>query len=43
MRVVLSIFFVIAVVVAILALCRWLMLYRSGEEYYSDIKDKRPI
>ena len=43
MRVVLSILCVIAVLVGILALCRWLMLYRSGEEHYSDIKDKGPI
>jgi hypothetical protein len=43
MKVVLSILFVIAVLVGILALCRRLMLYRSGEEYYPDLKDKGPI
>jgi len=39
MGVVLSILFVIAVLVGILALCRWLMLYRTGETHYPDIKD----
>jgi hypothetical protein len=39
MRVVLSILFVIAVIVAILALCRWLMLYSAGKNHYPDIKD----
>jgi len=39
MRVVLSILFVIAVLVGILALCRWLILYRAGENQYPDIKD----
>ena len=43
MGVILSLLFVIGVLVGILALCRWLILYRSGEEYYSDIKDEGNI
>jgi hypothetical protein len=34
----LSILFSIGVIVAILALCRWLLLYSAGENHYLDIK-----
>ena len=39
MGVVLSLLFVIAVILGILALCRWLMLYSAGEKHYPNIKD----
>ena len=39
MGAVLSILFTIAVIPAILALCRWLILYGVGENHYPDIKD----
>ena len=39
MGVILSILFTIAVIAAILALCRWLILYGAVENHYPDIKD----
>ncbi len=39
MKVVLSILFVIAVIVATLVLCVWLMIYNANADYYPDIKD----
>jgi len=39
MKVVFGILFVIALIVATLILCAWLMLYSAGADYYPDIKD----
>ena len=39
MKVVFSILFVIAVIVATLVLCVWLMIYSARADYYPDIKD----
>jgi len=39
MKVVFSILFVIALIVANLVLCVWLMLYSASADYYPDIKD----
>jgi hypothetical protein len=39
MKVVLSLLFVIAVILATLALCVFLMIYSSSADYYPDIKD----
>ncbi len=39
MGVILSILFTIAVIAAILALYRWLILYGAVENHYPDIKD----
>jgi hypothetical protein len=39
MKVVFSILFVIAVIVATLVLCVWLMICSASADYYPDIKD----
>jgi uncharacterized SAM-binding protein YcdF (DUF218 family) len=39
MGVVLNILFALAIIVVILTLWIWLMLYRTGESHYPDIKD----
>ena len=39
MKVVFSILFVIAVIVATLALCIWFIIYSASADYYPDIKD----
>ena len=39
MKVVFSILFVIAVIVATLVLCVWLMIYSASADYYPDIED----